>query len=104
MKHTVKVIALCLLTAVLLTMCSCARKSTSEVEDSAHNAVESMSMPDIEAPSLIEPDDFETGGMFSSISEINTDSKNYEKIEIDTSTPQILVTKRGVGYYINDAQ
>ena len=27
-----------------------------------------------------------------------------EKIEIDTSTPQILVTKRGVGYYINDAQ
>ncbi len=84
MKHTVKVIALCLLTAVLLTMCSCARKSTSEVEDSAHNAVESMSMPDIEAPSLIEPDDFETGGMFSSISEINTDSKNYEKIEIDT--------------------
>ena len=27
-----------------------------------------------------------------------------EKIELDTSTPQILVTKRGVGYYINDAQ
>ena len=27
-----------------------------------------------------------------------------EKIELDTSTPQILITKRGVGYYINDAQ
>ncbi len=26
-----------------------------------------------------------------------------EKIEKDTSTPQILVTKRGVGYYIDDA-
>ena len=27
-----------------------------------------------------------------------------EKIEKDTSTPQILVTKRGVGYYIDDSK
>ncbi len=83
MKRITRCISLCLCLMITAALCSCkAEKTISEVADSAQSAVEGMSMPKIEAPSLVVPDNSEAGGRFSSISEINAQSKSYNKIEL----------------------
>lgn len=82
MKTAKRIISLCLCAVLTLSLCSCNfGKTISEVEDSARNAVESMSMPKIEAPSLVQPESGDVGD-FSSIDEINAKSKNYDKVDI----------------------
>lgn len=85
MKPIIRIISLSLSALLSLTLISCnVEKSISEVEDAARSAVENMSMPKIEAPSLVQPDDAENVGDFSSIDEINAESKNYQKLDITT--------------------
>lgn len=88
MKILVRFSALicCLACIVSLYACqgSCwASRSIYEFDDPNPGAAESIPAPKIETPSLIEPDEEETGGCFSSIDEINARSKNYTKISID---------------------
>lgn len=83
MKHITRIISLLLCALLSLTLVSCnPAKSISEVEDALGNAVDNLYMPKIEAPSLITPDNTEVVGDFSSIEEINAESKNYQKLDI----------------------
>ncbi len=95
MKPIKRIISLLLCAAAVLTLSSCfSEKSISELKDAAQSAVESMYMPKIEAPSLIKPDNNTDVGEFSSIKEINADSKNYTKLDITA----------GFDSLVNDAQ
>lgn len=80
MKPVFKGILLCLCAVVILSSCDVG-KTISEVQDAAKNAVDSIPMPKIEAPSVVAPDDSDVGD-FDSIEEINAKSKNYNKFEI----------------------
>ncbi|MGN1112450.1 MAG: transglutaminase domain-containing protein [Acutalibacteraceae bacterium] len=83
MKPIKRIISLFLCAAAVLTLSSCfSEKSISELKDAAQSAVESLYMPKIETPSLIKPDDNTDVGEFSSIEEINANSKNYTKLDI----------------------
>lgn len=95
MKPIKRIISLLLCAAAVLTLSSCfSEKSISELKDAAQSAVESLYMPKIEAPSLIKPDNNTDVGEFSSIKEINADSKNYTKLDITA----------GFDSLVNDAQ
>lgn len=85
MKHIKRTAAFLLCAAIALSFSSCfSGKSISEIEDSARSALESIYMPKIETPSLIKPDGNTDVGDFSSIDEINANSKNYTKLDITT--------------------
>lgn len=83
MKSVKKIISLLLCAATALTLTSCfSGKSISELQDAARSALESIPMPKIDTPSLIQPDSNTDAGDFSSIDEINANSKNYTKLDI----------------------
>lgn len=82
MKTAKRIIFLCVCAVLALSLCSCnLSKTISEVQNSALNAVEGMSMPKIEAPSLIQPESGDAGD-FLSVKKINVKSKNYDNVDI----------------------
>lgn len=88
MKGLVRISSLICCLACIISLYACqgscwANRSIYEVDDQNHSAVESVSAPKIQTPSVVEPDEPEIGGCFSSIDEINARSKNYVKIKIN---------------------
>lgn len=87
MKGLVRISSIICCLGFVLSLCGCqgncgTNRSIYEVDDPNRSAVESVSVPKIETPSVVRPDNTQVSGCFSSIDEINASSKNYSKIKI----------------------